>query len=64
MSKRLQRSKDAMIAGVCAGIADFIGWDVTTVRILYALLSILSAAFPGVLVYFILWALMPGTDNF
>jgi phage shock protein C len=48
-----------MIAGVCAGIAEWIGWDVTTVRVLYVVLSILSAAFPGILVYLILWLVMP-----
>ncbi|HEX6851878.1 MAG TPA: PspC domain-containing protein [Candidatus Polarisedimenticolaceae bacterium] len=58
MAGKLVR-KEGMIAGVCAGIADWIGWDVTTVRVLYVVLSILSAAFPGILVYLILWLVMP-----
>ena len=56
----LHRSQnDRVLAGVCGGIAQSLGWDPTTVRILYVLISVLSAAFPGTLVYIILWALMP-----
>ncbi len=56
----LQRSKkDRMIAGVCGGIAKRLGWDPTLVRVTYVLASVLSAAFPGILVYIILWILMP-----
>jgi phage shock protein C len=47
-----------MIAGVCGGIAEWLGWDPTVVRIVYVLVSILSAAFPGIIVYVILWILM------
>ena len=52
-----------MIAGVCGGIADWIGWDPTLVRILFVLVSILSAAFPGTIVYIVLWLLMPLADE-
>ena len=56
----LRRStRDAMIAGVCGGIAQWLGWDPTLVRVLYVLLSVLSAGFPGTLVYIILWVVMP-----
>jgi phage shock protein PspC (stress-responsive transcriptional regulator) len=55
----LTRSNNKMIAGVCAGIAEYFGWDVTLVRVLYVIVSIVSAAFPGIFVYIILWALMP-----
>lgn len=48
-----------MIAGVCGGLARALGWSPTTVRILYVILSIVSAAFPGIFVYIILWAVMP-----
>ena len=48
-----------MIAGVCGGLAEWLGWDVTLVRVLYVVVSVLSAAFPGILVYVILWFLMP-----
>lgn len=60
----LQRSKkDRMIAGVCGGIAKQLGWDPTLVRVTYVLASIFSAAFPGILVYIILWVLMPEEDE-
>ena len=60
---RLLRSRsNRMIAGVCGGLADWLGWDPTLVRILYVFISIVSAAFPGLLVYLILWLLMPERD--
>lgn len=59
MKPHLTRSKSRVIAGVCAGLAEWLGWDVAMVRILYLLLSILSAGFPGTLVYIILWIVMP-----
>lgn len=51
---------DRLIAGVCAGIARYFGWSPTRVRIAYAVVSALSAAFPGIIVYLVLWLLMPG----
>ena len=56
----LVRSKrNKIIAGVCGGIAESLDWSPTTVRILYVIISILSVAFPGILFYLVLWALMP-----
>jgi len=56
----LQRSRnDRIIAGVCGGIAEWLGWSSTMVRILYVVGSALSVAFPGILVYLILWIVMP-----
>ncbi len=52
-------NRHRVIAGVCGGIADWLGWRPTTVRVLYVLLSVLSAAFPGILVYLVLWIAMP-----
>lgn len=58
--KALRRSRrHRMIAGVVGGLADYFDMDVTLLRILYVLVSIFSAAFPGMLVYLILWVLMP-----
>lgn len=57
--KKLTRSHDQVIAGVCSGIAEYFGWDIALVRILYLLLSIFSVAFPGIIVYIILWIVMP-----
>jgi phage shock protein PspC (stress-responsive transcriptional regulator) len=48
-----------MLAGVCGGIAEWLGWSPTLVRILYIVGSILSVAFPGIIVYIILWVVMP-----
>ncbi|HQB28017.1 MAG TPA: PspC domain-containing protein [Paludibacter sp.] len=59
MKKKLRRSNDRMIAGVCAGLAEHLGIDITLARVGYVLLSILSAGFPGTLLYIILWLVMP-----
>ena len=61
--KKLIRSNDQVIAGVCAGIAEYFGWDIALVRILYLVLSIFSAAFPGIIIYIILWIVMPERNN-
>ena len=59
-NKRLTRhSKDAILGGVCAGLARYFGWSANNMRLLYILLSALSAAFPGILVYILLWLFMP-----
>ncbi len=59
----LRRSRrNRLIAGVCGGLAEWLGWSVTGVRVLYVLVSLLSAAFPGIVVYIILWVVMPEAD--
>ena len=59
-SNPLRRSRrNRMIAGVCGGLAEWLGWDPTLVRVLYVVGSILSVAFPGLLVYVVLWLVMP-----
>ena len=58
--KVLHRSrKNRMIAGVCGGLGEHFGIDPTLVRIVYVVGSILSVAFPGILVYLILWVVIP-----
>lgn len=60
---RLRRSRtNKMIAGVCGGIAEWMDWDPSLVRLGFVLLSILSAAFPGILVYLVLWLVTPLAD--
>jgi phage shock protein PspC (stress-responsive transcriptional regulator) len=59
---RLKRSQDRMIAGVCGGLAEWLGWKADRVRVGYVIPSILSAAFPGILIYLLLWLLMPDSD--
>lgn len=57
--RQLSRSTDRWIAGVCGGIAEHFGWPADRVRIAYALLSFFSAAFPGILLYLLLWYVFP-----
>ena len=58
--KRSRRNK--LIGGVCGGMAEHFGWSVTATRVIYVLASILSAAFPGILVYLVLWLVLPLED--
>jgi phage shock protein C len=55
--RRSRRNK--MIAGVCGGIAERLNWDPTVVRTLYVAVSVMSIAFPGILIYLVLWIVMP-----
>ena len=57
---KLYRSRrSSIVAGVCGGIAEALGWTPFRVRVLYVLFSVLSVAFPGALVYVILWMVIP-----
>ncbi|PJK01102.1 stress-responsive transcriptional regulator [Lysobacteraceae bacterium NML91-0213] len=59
----LSRSiNDRVLAGVLGGIARRMGWNSTAVRLGYILLSVISAAFPGIIVYLVLWLVMPEGD--
>jgi phage shock protein C len=59
---QLMRSKDdRMIAGVCGGLAKWLSWDSTALRILYVLITILPP-FPGIIVYVILALIMPAEE--
>lgn len=58
----VQSKTDRMLLGVCGGIAQWLGWDSTNVRVAYVLLSICSAAFPGIFVYLLLAILMPNEE--
>lgn len=56
----LRRSRtNRVVAGVVGGLAEYFGMDATLLRVIYAVVSIVSAAFPGALVYVVLWLLMP-----
>ena len=55
--RRLKRHR--RLGGVCGGIAKYIDWPVSKVRFLYVLISVLTAVFPGTLLYIVLWILMP-----
>ena len=59
----LRRSRsNKMIAGVVGGLAKYFGIDPTLARVIYVVGSIVSVAFPGILVYVILWAVIPQGD--
>lgn len=59
-SNPLYRSRrHRMIAGVCGGFAEWLGWNPTWVRVLFVIVSIASVAFPGILVYLALWLVIP-----
>jgi phage shock protein PspC (stress-responsive transcriptional regulator) len=60
MNMPLYRSqKNKILGGVCGGIAEWLGWSPAWVRLLYVVVSVLSAAFPGTIVYIILWIVVP-----
>jgi phage shock protein C len=48
-----------IIAGVCGGLAEWLGWDPTLTRILYVVVSVFSLGFPGTVAYIVLWIVMP-----
>ena len=58
MARRLVR-KNGIIAGVCGGIAESFQWNPTLVRVLYVVISVISVAVPGILIYVILWLVIP-----
>lgn len=59
----LVRSRDRMIAGVVSGIAHYFSWPVDRTRVAFVVLSVLSAGFPGILVYLLLWLVMPDAER-
>lgn len=59
IEKKLTRSTNKILGGVCGGIAEYFDVDPTVIRICYAALTIFSAAFPGILLYIIMLILMP-----
>lgn len=63
MSGLARSNQNSMIAGVVGGLAERYGWDATVLRIIFVLVSVFSAAFPGIIVYVILWVLMPKRLN-
>ena len=60
MEKKLRRSANKMIAGVCGGLAEYLGMDATIVRVIYALLVLFGGV--GLLLYIILALLMPKAE--
>ena len=59
-NRPLRRSRsDRMLAGVCGGLAGYFGIDATLLRVIYVVGSAISVAFPGIIVYLVLWVLIP-----
>ena len=59
VEKKLTRSSNKILAGVCGGIAEYFDVDPTLVRAIYAILAIFTTGFPGLLLYIILMLIMP-----
>lgn len=59
VEKKLTRSTNKVLAGVCGGIAEYFDVDPTLVRAIYAILAIFTTGFPGLLLYIILMLIMP-----
>lgn len=58
----MTRSSRPVLGGVCGGIAEYLGWSPNAVRVAYVLLSFLMTGFPGLIVYIVLWFLMPPAE--
>ncbi|MDD3386987.1 MAG: PspC domain-containing protein [Prevotella sp.] len=56
--KKLVRSRDRILAGILGGFAEYMDFDPTVVRVIYALLTVCTA-FSGVIIYLILWLIIP-----
>lgn len=64
VSRPLRRSRtNRQIAGVVGGLAEYFRIDPTLLRVIYVVGSIVSAAFPGLLVYILLWLLIPEAED-
>ena len=61
--KKLYRSSNRILAGVCGGIAEYFDVDPTLIRVVYLILRLFSAGFPGLLLYIILMILMPNYNQ-
>jgi phage shock protein PspC (stress-responsive transcriptional regulator) len=63
-TKPIRRSNtQRMIAGVCGGLAEWAGWDVTVVRAIFIVLLVTTAVAPGALAYALLWIVLPESQT-
>ncbi len=61
--RKLTRSRNKMLGGVCAGLAEYFDVDATLVRVIYAVFSCFCAGFPGIILYIILLIIMPQQEE-
>ncbi len=61
--KLCKKSSEKKLCGVCAGLADYLNMDVTVIRLIYVLISLVSASFPGLLVYIIMALILPDENE-
>ena len=58
--KRLTRSRnDRLLAGICGGFANYLEVDPTIVRLVFVLATFFTVVFPGILIYLIMWIIVP-----
>jgi phage shock protein PspC (stress-responsive transcriptional regulator) len=57
--KILKKSKDKKIAGICSGIADYLGWQTHNVRTIFVIAAIFGS---GLVAYLVLYFVMPDAD--
>jgi len=63
-NKKLYRSNNRMLAGVCGGVAEYFGVDATLIRLAYVLLSVFTVAFPGIIVYILAAIIIPSDPGY
>lgn len=63
MEKKLTKSTDKKISGVCAGFAEYLDMDPTIIRAVYAVLTFFSSCFPGIILYIVLALVMPDKNK-
>ena len=62
MTKKLTRSNDRVLGGVCAGLAEYLDFDPVAVRLGYAALTLFTA-FAGIPFYIVAWIIMPDKNQ-
>lgn len=63
-NKKLYRSNNRMLAGVCGGVAEYFGIDATLIRLAYVILSVFTVAFPGIIVYILAAIIIPSDPGY
>lgn len=63
MDKKLTRSNDRKLLGVCAGIAEYFDIDPTLIRVLYACITVFTAFFTGIILYIMLALIIPDSKS-